>query len=84
MATHQAVLPMHRYRREESFKPKDMPLAPQQVLEQKLLLVMVVENVIETRFSRMIGAPRFEQAAACSMGESAAGTLCEIRCGSEL
>ena len=38
------------YHREESFKPKNMPLAPHKVLEQKLLLVIVVENVIETRF----------------------------------
>ena len=45
LATHQAVLAMHMYHREESFKPKNMPLAPHKVLEQKLLLVIVIENV---------------------------------------
>ena len=35
---------MHRYHREESFKPKNVPLAPQEVLEQKLVLIIVIEN----------------------------------------
>ena len=50
MATHQATLPMRSYYREESFKPKNVPLAPHKALEQKLLVVIVIENVIETRF----------------------------------
>jgi hypothetical protein len=47
---YQAGLPMHRYQREQSFKPKNAPLAPHKVVEHKLLLVIVVEKVIETRF----------------------------------
>ena len=35
---------MHRYHREESFKPKNMPLAPQQVLEQNISPIIVREN----------------------------------------
>ena len=50
MATHQATLLMRIYHREESFKPKNVPLAPHKALEQELLVVIVIENVIETRF----------------------------------
>jgi|SouAtlMetagenome_1021521.scaffolds.fasta_scaffold28562_2 hypothetical protein len=41
---------MHRYHREESFKPKNVPLAPQEVIEQKLVLIIVVEKVNEMQF----------------------------------
>ena len=34
----------------QSFKPKNMPLAPEAEVEQKLSLVITVENVIEFRF----------------------------------
>ena len=44
---------MHRYHREESFKSKYMPLAPQEVLEQKLVLIMVVEKVNDMQFFLM-------------------------------